>query len=130
MLAYDLGLPLRLEEEFGAHNEKKFLELTRKKGVVQAPGMCHLLHKLDCVVVFVSRDEKDIRASEKRIGWNDNERELKKFGLTVGISSEVKKLAWNYQKNLVNHREINYADLKNHPLWVDDHKKFGARQYG
>jgi hypothetical protein len=134
MIAHDTGKDFHPEEDFGVHDEVRFLELLEKGGVIQAPGMCHLANVLprECMVIFVKRKLEDILKSQKRIGWGEeeNKRELKKYGLSEGISAEVKTAFWELQSQLIEHcGYIYYEDLRDHPFWCDDHNKFEARQW-
>ena len=123
------------ETAFDVHNEKRFLEIvrTRKQVVVQAPGMAHMAEKLpdDVLVVFMWRSLTDIHASEKRIGWTAEHRELPHYDGYGGPAAERKYKHWEKQKaDIMYWMELEYEDLSAHPLWVpkDRRQGFAATQ--
>jgi len=126
ILSDELKMDLHLEEDFDVHDEDKFRSL---KGVIQAPAMSHILDQENCVV-YVHRPIEEILKSQDRIGWGENLVELSKYGLTEGISAEVKELFWRLQKRFINHPfDINYKDMNYHPYFITDRKDFGVRQW-
>jgi hypothetical protein len=77
----------------------------------------------------------EIMISQKRIGWNDAD-EREKYHMTpkdVRPIAFVKKWYWyTYQLPFIcNAFELEYHNLKTHPLWVDKYKRvtFGRRQW-
>ena len=93
--------------------------------VLQAPALCHRAHELtylDTVVVLVRRNIDEIIASERRIGWDGEARELRRYGLKEGIISKVKYDYWErVQSPLIpieRRFEVEYESLAEHELWI------------
>jgi len=114
--------------------EREFLR--KRKFVLQAPAICNVVHKLsrpDVAIVLVRRNLDDIRASELRVNWTGQERELRQYGLTEGNIAQVKYDYWDeHQKALIhNPFEVEYESLREHPMWVPKGERvgFGPRQY-
>lgn len=139
MIANDLGYRLHLEERVRVSElwrmEKQFAT-GRLPFVLQAPALCRHAHEVsapDVAVVLVRRDIDDIIASERRVNWESEAQELRRYGLKSGVISEVKYRFWDeYQKPLIeNAFEVNYEDLAEHPMWIpkEERVNFGPRQY-
>lgn len=139
MIANDLGYRLHLEERVRVSElwrmEKQFAT-GRLPFVLQAPALCRHAHGVsapDVAVVLVRRNIDDIIASERRVNWESEGQELRRYGLKAGVISEVKYRFWDeYQKQLIeNAFEVNYEDLAEHPMWVPKEQRTGwaLRQY-
>jgi hypothetical protein len=77
---------------------------------------------------MVRRDVDEILASEQRVEWTGQERELWRYGLREGVIAEVKYNFWETgQKTRIhNPFELEY------PRWIPKGERtdFGPRQYG
>lgn len=140
MIAADTGHECLLEESFSGENFWGDFEnlyktlLSDKKVVCQVPSLSPYVHLLpeNVAVIFMMRHSNDIRASEKRINWQDQQRQLERYFRTEGEAHHVKYEVWDkYQKpHIKNCFEIPYGSLEGHPLWIekDKRKDFGPRQ--
>lgn len=114
----------------GKANEKKLRWWNSKFGraVFQAPQLSHKADKFNknLFVVWVKRNPKDVRASMERIDWKCEGTELENYGLTEGDIIKVKNDEWENQKAKLNgnYLEVNYEDMKDHPLFLKDRKDF------
>jgi hypothetical protein len=83
---------------------------------------------------MVRRDVDEILASEQRVEWTGQERELWRYGLREGVIAEVKYNFWETgQKTRIhNPFELEYESLRHHPRWIPKGERtdFGPRQYG
>jgi len=140
MIAQDTGHWFVGEEGFGTDSVNKLLEKleTGRNMVIQCPAMSPFvnlfgMHDADLFVVMVQRDQDDIRASRKRIGWRWEMAELIRCLNLEGDSAEIKYRFWSeFQKGDLKHRgmDLEYESLSEHPLWIPKEKRgrFGARQ--
>lgn len=140
MIASDLCYTCLLEETFSTNYnwgdfQRLFKSLLKDNcKVCQIPALSPYLHLLpeDVAVIFMMRDIEDIKISEKRINWTDEQRMLSRYYRTSGNISETKYEVWKeYQKPFIKHAyEIPYESLKEHPMWVDKKNRinFGPRQ--
>lgn len=132
MIAKDLGYEHIDETKFGVHNGNVFRKILndRENIVIQAPGLfqdCMAIKDEDVLVVVMKRNIKDIIASQERIKWAYEKGELSKFGLENGIISKVKYDYFKTHKPK-NYVELRYSDLKRHPLYVENRKRFSPKQ--
>lgn len=140
MIAEDTGHICLLEETFSGQNfwgdfENLYKTLIGKSNIVcQVPSLSPYVHLLpkDVAVVFMIRDISEILASENRISWQDQKRQLERYFREDGKPSELKYDVWyNYQRPRITHcYEVPYNNLKDHPLWVskENRANFGPRQ--
>lgn len=136
MAAHDTGHRYVDEVDIGIHDlqQLRALHASETNFVVQCPALCRWVHEFgdeDTAIVMMKRDPDDIAASEERIGWKGNQNELQKYGLTEGSSAEAKYLYWKQQRpQIANAFEVEYEDLKEHPLWIpkDERRDFRAGQ--
>lgn len=138
MIAHDTGYRYIDEFEFNVGNRVKFLKLAKLEHVViHCPGlmrwMVDVADEQSCVVV-VKRAIDEIIRSQERIGWSQENIELKHYNLE-GSGRKISEVKYEYwestQKALIpNYMEIDYHSWKDHPLWVDDilRKNFRAKQ--
>lgn len=78
------------------------------------------LQRYDLATVFVRRPSREIIESQKRAGVIDQ-------------SPSTKKSRWRdwLDRRLIRHpHEIEYHQLKDHPLWVEDRTGWAPRQIG
>ena len=138
MIANDLGLRFFIEERVPTRQVHAGLVQHQTGWVAQVPHLCRWVHDYgdrdDVAIVMVRRPIDEILASQARIGWAPYERdELARYGLQDGVISEVKYDFWEQeQKPIIRHGfEIDYHDLKEHPLWVPKRSrgKFAPRQH-
>lgn len=126
MIAGDARMKYIDETVYGTHYEDRFTNIikTQSNIVVQCPAMCHIIHKVsapDVAIIFMLREVSEIIASQERVGWPSEEKELKKYKRKHGIISEVKYSFWlvHQRRKVHNPYEIEYRNLYNHPLWID-----------
>ena len=133
IISLDTGKTYIDEKEINFH-DLRLLEWYLNKGnvVIQCPGLCHLLHNINnksTLIILIYRPIEEIIKSEDRINWPDEAKkiELFKYGHSCGIISKIKYDFWNsFQKPLLGERarEINYNELKFHPLFIQDRESF------
>jgi hypothetical protein len=139
MIASDCDYKYIDEKEFKVSNTHLLDALMQSENiVVQAPGVCHLLHTLSyhsLLICLMIRPTNDIEASEQRINWDNSCRklELSHYGKTEGSPSKAKYDFWHsaQKPQLEPHcLEINYKSLKDHPLYIkkQDRKNFKWNQ--
>lgn len=141
MIANDTGMTLVEEGAYQVHIEDRFMFFVDRPNrcVIHAPAMMHLIPKYGWInnlaVVVMMRDEVDIIASQKRIGWVHEHKALAPYGLKVGdgwTQSGIKYHLWDSQYRIltVNSFEVQYESLANHFMWVpkERRKKFHAKQ--
>ena len=84
---------------------------------------CHLYAgREDTAIVMVRRKIDDIIASQKRVGWGFEWKEMLHYPGEERPISKVKYKHWdNYQKKMLGKQgfEIKYNNLKTHPMWVN-----------
>lgn len=115
---------------------KKALEIA-PVCVMQCPGLsakCHLFPE-NTLVVFMQREISEIRASEKRVGWEENEWIMYEdvgFKSIVAPISVYKYFIWRkYQRPLIKSWvELNYHSMRDHELWIPPNLRatFEAKQ--
>jgi len=133
MIAHDLGYTYVDEVDFGIHNYVGLiLQLGQRENIViQAPGICHMLHEIfmpDTAVVFMMRPVLEIIASQRRINWlpKHEKMELAKYNVEGGDISTIKYFEWLHTQKprmIVDKYEVEYHSLKDHPLWVDKEER-------
>jgi len=140
MIAADTGHKYVDENDIGVKQLPRLRRLVEngENIAVHCPALCRFVHEFgrrdDTAVVLVRRPVDDIVASQKRIEWPAEKEELKRYGLNTGTIAQVKYNFWKEkQKQQINHAvEVEYASLKNHPMWVPPEKRigWGPRQTG
>ena len=139
IIAEETGHDYIDEDDFGINSYQAFKHVfnSRKKIVVQCPGLCHKAHEIgefdNTAVVMMIRNVDDIIASQERIGWAAEKIERFKYNRLVGPPiAEIKYQYWeDVQKHQIKHQfEIVYESLKGHRLWVPKEKRtrFKIRQ--
>lgn len=126
MIAHDLEYVFVDEEQLSWDNEEIALEMiaTSSGLVIQCPGLLDRVHEISngtTAVVCMRRPIDQILRSQSRIGWSENENELRKYGWAGGVASIVKYGYWDmFLKKKVRHPfEVEYESLRFHPLWID-----------
>lgn len=122
-----------IDEKDISYHDFRLLDwyLKQKNVVVQCPSLCHLLHHItseSTLVIVVHRPIEEIISSEYRC-WNEGARkqELLKYGCIEGVISRIKYEFWSkVQKPILSERarDINYYNLRSHPLFVEERKNF------
>jgi len=142
IIAADLGYEEVLEETFDYDDLYKFSKILSSKQsfVVQAPCLSSIAHFLnrgeDVAIVFLIRDNEDIRKSVLRVGWDTYARseysKYFRFNQVVPIWELKKDIWFRYQKEALSGRgfELDYESMKGHKMWVEsgDRKNFHTRQ--
>jgi hypothetical protein len=135
-LANDLGFRPVVEEKFNASNIVGFFYCLQEMDIViQCPEMSFILGEMceqDMCVVYMIRDEEEIKASEKRVDWDFRMRQVNRyFSYDEAGVNEIKYKAWKeFQQPKLEGRgfELEYSSIKEHPLWICRRKKFHSRQ--
>lgn len=139
IIAHDTGHDLVLEDEFTCSNRAQiaaFLHAGYGPQVIQCPFLAHEIHDLEyiydidmgeCLVVMMHRYRRDIIESEQRSPV-DFERvaigRRQRYHAKTGHPSDIVYEAWMDQCRVIPHAmDLAYESLKDHPLWVKDHKK-------
>jgi len=130
MIAHDTGHDFVREEEFNFTNVEAFecmIEADYGPKVIQCPFMaCRIHHYTDCFVVWMVRPIEEIKASisqmqtpagEQLFGHGWLAREMAAYHTERDLF-EVKQENWELQRERVQHLELPYHSLVNHPLWV------------
>lgn len=111
-----------------------------KKVVIHAPNYtpyARMLTNKRTLIVFMKRDLKDIRRSQKRIGWgvkgsthtlrvgNAEDFMRKLYFCEKGRIAEIMYEVWEkYQKaSIKSYYELEYESLRGHSLWIDKSKR-------
>lgn len=139
MIAHDLDYYFYPEEQIRVWDLWRVDRLFGRTSdfVLQAPAICRYAHRFtapDIAIVLMKRAIEDIVASEQRVAWTGQERELRQYGLQEGVIAEVKYKYWyERQRALIdNPFEVEYESLRGHPMWVPrgEREHFEPRQYG
>jgi hypothetical protein len=130
MIAHDTGLNYIDETEWGVFELEKLkhLDTYRTNFVVQANSAFHIMphfSRENTLIVFVKRDIAEIKASWARIN------KLKSINTMWSNPSWIQKkqpedklILWESNKSKIkNLLEIEYNDLKSHPLWIDKEER-------
>jgi len=130
MIAHDTGFRYVDENEFDVDNLDKLNEILKEDNIViQAPGLMYKITEIKAFPVIVKRKICDIIKSQKRINWTYEKYELKKYGLSEGVISQVKYKEWIKQKKqLKEYKEVYYRYLNKHELFIKDRKGFNYNQ--
>ena len=124
---------LYIDEKDINFHDIRLLQYYLKQGnvVIQCPCLCHLLHYIldeSTLIVVVRRSTNEIITSEYR-SWSEQSRkiELHKYGYSEGVISRIKYDFWDkVQKPSLGDRgrDINFYNLKDHKLFINDRKNF------
>lgn len=137
-IAHDLGYYFYPEEQIRVWELWRVRRLFKRTTnlVLQAPAICRYVHQFsapEVAIVLVRRDIEDIIASQERVDWTGEARELRQYGLKQGAIADIKYRYWDeYQKAIIrNPFEVEYELLKAHPLWLprEERAGFEPRQY-
>ena len=144
MIAQDTGYEAVREEEFDFYRED-LLEglLQREQIVVQCPALFDRMPSLsdeDTAIVLMRRPLEELAASRDRMfapatgrkmsGDEQNSAQLARLDIASGDAASLKYLLWDdWVKGSKLHHpiELQYADLAQHPLWVNSETR---RQLG
>lgn len=125
MIANDTGHEYIDEKYFDAYDVEKWRTFMEgSKVVIQCPAMCKEasgVDRDDVLVVMMMRSTDDIKASQRRIDWSQEERELIKYS-EDGDIAEVKYNYWAEHKPK-HYLEVRYDDLQEHEMWVPQEKR-------
>jgi len=141
-ISYDLGIQHIDEVDFQTFDYAQFREVAARSQswVAQAPALFHHLADLQndftsAVAVVCRRSVDDIVASQRRINWGSREEgfERRHLGIPDGDQrpiAEIKYELWDRHKHTYRHFvEVPYADLRQHPLYVETRSDFGAKRW-
>lgn len=131
MIAQDTGLNFIDETEWGVYEiEKlKFLDKYRSNFVVQANSAYYMMpyfSRENTLIVWVKRDLAEIKASWDRLKelGSINTMWSKDVPPQLNLTPDERITLWDSKKSRIqNVLEINYNDLKEHPLWVDKEER-------
>ena len=125
MIAHDTGLEFIDETEWGICDIPKLEHIAKYRDnfVVHCPSAYFCIDKFDGLVVWVNREMEDIKKSMDnlkgdrykilKIMWND-----KPTPKELCMTREDRYALFKTLK-IKNLMDINYTDLKQHPLWLD-----------
>lgn len=134
MIAHDTGKTFIDETEWGIVDIPKLEHHNKYRDnfVVHAVCAYFCMHKFtaeDTLVVFVKRDLADIKKSWERIRTDDLDTQKilwKNPPKEATLPMEDRLALWDIERNrIINLMEINYEDLKDHPMWLDKEKRQG-----
>lgn len=138
ILAAELNYTYVDERKVGVRSlTELFNKLSNESNIViQGPAFCSCCQWIDSpetAIIIMRRDVNDIKKSQLRISWEENNNELKNYFKTSGDIAEVRYHYWDeFQSKMmrVPYFEIEYESLKSHPMWVDpeQRKNFTRRQ--
>lgn len=143
-VALDTGLFYVDEEDYACDLSAWRRVVEAGRGVVvHSPGMARWLHEVagreDVFAIWMRRPLAQTMVSESRLGWSEKAEREKYVGLPEYIKmrqypvSVIKTAYWrNVQQAQVRHsREVDYDELKAHPLWLPAEKRrnFTPRQW-
>jgi hypothetical protein len=147
IIAHELQLDFFPEESIETDNLQllQMQFLNRDNAVIQAPALCYRCHDmyrfLDAVI-FMMRNDEDIRKSAEKINWTTefDYTEGLKYGIFGTHSWLVKKDFWPWQKEQLQNSilkdcdilatELQYESMSDHPMWVpkEERENFNSRQ--
>jgi hypothetical protein len=134
MIAADTGHDYVDEDEIGVDDLSRLRErlAAGERIVVQCPALCRFVHELAdsrTAVVLMRRPVEEIVASQRRIGWNAERLELRRYGLETGVIANVKYDFWEkHQRGHIEHAyEVTHESLAAHPLWVEKTRRVRFR---
>ena len=141
-ISYDLGIQHIDEVDFQTFDYAQFREVAARSRswVVQAPALFHHLAELrhdfaSAVPVVCRRNIDDIVASQRRINWGAREEGFERRHMAIPDTdrrpiAEIKYETWDRDKHAHRHFvEVPYADLRQHPLYVETRSNFGAKRW-
>jgi hypothetical protein len=96
--------------------------IARGNCVLQCPSLCRYVHNLvdeETLVVMMFRDVDAIIDSQARVGWEWELIEQVRYQNFTEPIAVLKYRTWKNQKQVIpRYVELNYADLRLHPLWI------------
>lgn len=141
-ISYDLGIQHIDEVDFQTFDYAQFREVAARSQswVVQAPALFHHLADLlrdfaSAIPVVCRRSIDDIIASQRRINWGAREEGFERRHMAIPDNdrrpiAEIKYETWDRDKHTHRHFiEVPYADLRQHPLYVETRSEFGAKRW-
>lgn len=136
IIAKELGYKYYDERNVGVRSLSLLFEklLSPEPAVIQGPCFCSLVQWIDSpdtAVVIMKRDVEEIRASEARINWPEEKRELQNYYRDEGVISAMRYENWEkYQKpNMrVPYFELEYSSLADHPMWLEKEARKNFRR--
>lgn len=136
IIAKELGYKYYDERDVGVRSISLLIQrlLTDEPAVIQGPCFCSVVQWIDTpdtAVVLMVRDIDEIRASEARINWPEEKKELQNYFRDEGIISITRYENWEkYQKpNMrVPYFELEYSSLKEHPMWIEKENRKNFRR--
>ena len=141
-ISYDLGIQHIDEVDFQTFDYAQFREVAARSRswVVQAPALFHHLADLQhdfpsAIPVVCRRNLDDIVASQRRINWGSREEGFERRHMAIPDGdrrpiAEIKYDKWDRDKHAYRRFvEVPYADLRQHPLYVETRSDFGAKRW-
>jgi len=138
MIQYDIEAPYCI---WTGNNVKRILDLKEYPieipypVIFHCPGLSHLIHRIESeteldklATVWVRRDKDEIVNSAIKVHW-DPRSDLETYNLLstrdlkmdINMLITAKESRWKEQKKEIqNWFEVDYEDLKSHPLWIND----------
>lgn len=137
MIAQDTGKDFIDETEWGVHDIDKLKHINKYRSnfVIQANSAYYCIgffSRSDTLIVYVKRDLEEIKASWARL------RNLGSLNTSMWSNIQPQLLITNEERlaimeakkeKIKNLLEIQYNDLKGHPLWLDSEVRANFRWY-
>lgn len=117
---------------------RRYFALVDAPLVLRCPAFCSQVHRYtdvpDLAVVLMRRELSEILASQQRVRWGFEGKELAAYRGHEGPIARVKYTIWDReQKAILGDRafELDYESLSQHPLWIpkEERSDFHVRQY-
>ena len=141
-ISFDLGIQHIDEVDFQTFDYAQFREVASRSRcwVAQAPALFHHLTDVQkdfpsVVPVVCRRSVEDITASQKRINWGAREEGFERHHLAIPVTdqrpiAEIKYEIWDNNKHAFqSFVDVNYDDLRDHPLFAEVRSNFGPKRW-
>jgi hypothetical protein len=138
MIAADTGYAYFDELAIGFSDQKKVKELLafQSRFVLHCPSLSPALASLSdylTAIVFMMRPVDEIIRSQNRIGWPDEPHQRMLCNVPASDTrpiAEIKQSIWKVQRQIIHHPyEIRYADLRAHPMWLNEEQRKGFADF-
>lgn len=141
-ISFDLGIQHIDEVDFQTFDYAQFREVAARSRcwVAQAPALFHHLTDVQkdfpsVIPVVCRRTVEDITASQRRINWGAREEGFERHHLAIPNSdqrpiAEIKYEMWDNNKSGYRHFiDVNYDELRKHPLFTEVRSDFGPKRW-
>jgi hypothetical protein len=141
-ISFDLGIQHIDEVDFQTFDYAQFREVAARSRcwVAQAPALFHHLTDVlkdfpSVIPVVCRRSVEDIIASQRRINWGAREEGFERHHLAIPKTdqrpiAEIKYEMWDANKSgYKNFIDVNYDELRKHPLFAEERSNFGPKRW-